>query len=200
MLGFIHITKTGGTDIKDKNENDNIEYGLNHFENALFYKQKQMKCFTILREPIDRYISLFYYNMFGSNKYYKYDNTYNNINDFIDEHYNNRTLIDKYEDGIQFKAQVEWLQEADDDNTFIILFDKNNLIKNIKEMCLFNNIDFMYNNNIEKINTTNYENIVELTENSKNKIKEMYIDDYILYNKLLKLNKQFCKLSELNNK
>jgi hypothetical protein len=199
MLGFIHITKTGGTNIKDKNKNEEIIYGSYHNENASYYKNKKIKCFAIIRDPIERYISLFYYNTNGSNKYKKKDNTFKNINNFVDTHYKDRNFIKKYENGIQFQKQVEWLKEADLSNTFIVKFDKKNLINNIRELCNFNNINFIYNDNIKNINTTNYNNNIELTEDSKNKIIEMYIEDNNLYSKLLSLNKSFCKLEELYN-
>lgn len=199
MLGFIHITKTGGTNIKDKNENKNILYGSYHNENASFYKTKNVRCFAILREPIERYVSLFYYNTKGSNKYkVRPDRRNNNINDFVNSHFNDRDLINKYEGGMQFKKQIEWLQNGDNDNIFIVKFDKKNLIQNIRQFCQHNKIPFFYNEqNVLNINVTNYRNVVELTEDSKKKIIEMYKEDYVLYNKFVLLNKPFCKLSDI---
>lgn len=199
MLGFIHITKTGGTNIKDKNKNNNIKYGNYHNETAMTYKNNKMKCFAILRNPIERYVSLFYYNTQGSNKYKKTNNIKMNINNFVSQHYENKTLIDKFERGMQFKKQVEWLENADIDNTFLVMFSKNNLINNIREMCKYIGIDFIYDSNINNINVTNYDNSLELTEDSKNKIIEMYLDDYNLYNKFVNLNKPFSTLSEIYN-
>lgn len=198
MLGFIHITKSGGTNIKDKNKNDNIIYYSYHDEDALFYKTNQMKCFAILREPIDRYVSLFYYNMKGSEKYEKKDDYYTDINIFVNDHYNDRNLINKYENGGQFKKQIEWLQDADMTDTFIVKFDKQNLINNIRNLCDFNGIKFIYDDNdTNNINITNYIDIVELTEDSKQKIKKMYIEDVVLYDNLNCLNKSFCRLGEI---
>jgi hypothetical protein len=197
MLGFIHITKTGGTDIKDKNENKELSYGRYHFETASFYKEKNMKCFSIIRHPVDRYISLYYYNTQGSSKYKcKRDGTYNDINHFVFEHYVNRRLINKYEGGMQFRKQIDWLANGNPNKTFIVKFDKEKLVNNITEMCKFNNIDFRYKQT-ERINITNYDNKVELSQESRDKIKEMYKEDLLLYQKLNKLNKPFCKLSEI---
>ena len=198
MLGFIHITKTGGTNIKDKNKNNNIIYGAYHYETALTYKNNKMTCFAIIRNPIDRYISLFYYNTQGSNKYAKKDDVNMDINTFVCNNYVNKHLIDKYENGMQFKKQVEWLEHANANNTFLVMFSKNNLINNITEMCKYNGINFIYDSdNNNKINVTNYKNSIELTEDSKNKIVEMYADDYKLYNKFVSLQKPFCTLSEI---
>jgi len=221
-LGFIHITKTGGTNLKDKNKNPNIHYEFYHFEDALHYKNKQMKCYAIIRCPVERYISLFYYNTRGSDKntiehlfnyntcyslYYSSlspnnisikDYVYENINEFVDLHYNNRNFINRYEDGLQFKKQVDWLQNGDKENTFLVLYDKKELINNVAKMCDSLGFKFIYNNNNENINNTKYQNMYELTEESKRKIIEMYKDDYILYEKIKMLNKPFCKLSEIN--
>jgi hypothetical protein len=65
-------------------------------------------------------------------------------------------------------------------------------------MCKYNEIDFLYeDDDKENINVTYYNNFVDLTEDSKMKIREMYSEDCELYEKLVKLNKPFCKLSEL---
>jgi hypothetical protein len=197
MLGFIHITKTGGTDIKDKNENKEIIYGQYHFETAALYKEKKMNCFAIIRHPVDRYMSLYYYNTQGSSKYRsKKDGTYTDINHFVFEHYANRHLINKYEKGMQFRKQVDWLANGNPNKTFIVKFDKVNLVNNIAEMCKFNKITFRYKQT-ERVNITNYDNMVELSKESREKIKEMYKEDLILYKNLMKLNKPFCKLSEI---
>jgi hypothetical protein len=194
MLGFIHITKTGGTNIKDKNKNKEIIYGNYHNENAEYYKNKNMKCFSIIRNPLDRYISLFYYNTYGSNNYNK-NNPIMNINDFVNKHYNNN-LFANFENGTQFRKQISWLNNGDPNNTFIILYDKKNLIDTIRDFCKNINIDFIYDN-YNNINETKYKNYQELTEESKQKIKEMYKEDYLFYDNFLKVNKPYCKLSEI---
>jgi hypothetical protein len=201
MLGFIHITKTGGVNLKDKNKNTEILFGDYHYENAEMYKKKNIKCFTIMRDPVERYKSLFYYNTRGSNKYKKTDKYYNamtdDINFFVNEHFKDKNLINRYEKGWQFKKQVDWLENADPNETFIVKYDKENLINNIRELYSYNKINFIYDDKSNNINTTNYINARELSEESRDKIKEMYIEDIKLYNKLTALNKPFCKLSEL---
>ena len=54
-VGFIHITKSGGTNIKDKNKNNELYFGRYHTEDALYYYNKEMPCFAILRNPIERF-------------------------------------------------------------------------------------------------------------------------------------------------
>lgn len=197
-LGFIHITKSGGTNIKDKNKNNELYFGRFHEEDALYYYKKQMPCFAIIRNPIERYESMFYYNTFGSNKYSK-SNNIEDINLFIDKHYDNPKFINKFENGTQFRKQVSWLN---DNNCYIILFDKKNLINNIEKFLLDEfSIHYKYDYERKRINVSNMKEKVQLTQNSIDKIKKLYHEDVQLYNNLLGYQqrnlKNYCKLNEL---
>lgn len=198
-VGFVHITKTGGTNIKDKNKNTELVFGGYHNEDSLYYYKKKMHCFAIIRNPIERYESLFYYNSFGSNKY-KRSNDIQDINLFVDAHFNDPNFIKKFENGTQFRKQSSWLN---DNNCYIISFDKEDLVKNIKDFLLDEfSIDYKYNFESKNINITNYSNNkVELTQSSIDKIKKMYHEDVDLYDSLLEYQKKnsklFCKLNQL---
>lgn len=197
-VGFIHITRTGGTNIKDKNKNNELYFGPYHFEDALHYYKKEMACFAIMRNPIERYESLFYYNTYGSDKYKK-SNNIKDINIFVNEHYNNPWFTKKFELGHQFRKQVSWLN---DNNCYIILFDKEKLVKNIKHFLLDEfSIDYKYDFETNNINMSKINEKVELTQDSIDKIKKLYHEDVELYNNLLEYQKRngtfFCKLKEL---
>ena len=197
-VGFIHITKSGGTNIKDKNKNNELYFGRLHDEDALYYYKKKMPCFAIIRNPIERYESMFYYNTFGSNKYSK-SNNIKDINLFVDKHYDNPKLIDKFENGTQFRKQVSWLN---DNNCYIILFDKKKLVNNIEKFLLDKfSIHYKYDYEGKRINVSNMKEKVQLTQNSIDKIKKLYHEDVQLYNKLLRYQqrnlKNYCKLNEL---
>ena len=197
-VGFIHITKTGGTNIKDKNLNKELYYGGYHSETAQHYFNKNIPCFAIIRDPIERYKSIFYYNKYGSNKYRKYNNI-NDINTFIDKHYKNQAYVNKFENGIQFRKQVSWLNN---DNAYIILYDKRNLITNIEHFLLNEFlIKFKYDYSGKNINVTNTSKHVPLTKNSIDKINKLYREDVQLYNKFIQYtknkNKCYCKIKEL---
>jgi len=197
-VGFIHITKTGGTNIKDKNKNNELYFGSLHNEDALYYYKRQMPCFAIIRNPIERYESMFYYNTFGSNKYTK-SNNIKDINLFVDKHYDNPEYIKKFENGTQFRKQVDWLN---DNNAYIILFDKKNIIENIENFLLDEfSIDYKYNYEGKIINVSNIKEKVQLTQNSIDKIKKLYHEDVQLYKNLLEYQQRnlkcYCKLKEL---
>ncbi len=197
-VGFIHITKNGGTNIKDKNKNVEIYFGKYHNEDANYYYEKEMSSFAIIRNPIERYESLFYYNTYGSDKYRKTNNI-KDINEFVNKHYDNPSFTNRFEQGMQFRKQISWLNN---DNSYIILFDKEQLVKNI-ETFLFNefSIHYNYDYNRKRINVSKIKNKVELTEDSIDKIKKLYHEDVELYNKLLEYQKQnfksYCKIKEL---
>ena len=197
-VGFIHITKSGGTNIKDKNKNKELYFGEYHNEDAVYYYKKQMPCFAIIRNPIERYESMFYYNTYGSNKYTK-SNDIKDINLFVDKHYDNPDFIDKFENRTQFRKQVSWLNN---NNCYIILFDKKNLIKNIENFLLDEfSIHYKYNYQGERINVSNIKEKVKLTQKSIDKIKKLYHEDVQLYKKMLEYQQRnlkfYCKLKEL---
>lgn len=197
-VGFIHITKTGGTNIKDKNKNKELYFGDYHREDAIYYYKKKMPCFAIIRDPIERYESMFYYNTFGSDKYEK-SNNIKDINLFVDKHYNNRKFIRKFEEGTQFRKQISWLNN---NNSYIILFDKKNLVKNIEKFLLDEfSIDYKYNYEEKRINVTNINKKEQLTQSSIDKIKKLYHEDVELYEKLLEYQQKnlkfYCKIKEL---
>lgn len=197
-VGFVHITKNGGTNIKDKNKNNELYFGIYHNEDALYYYKKQMPCFAIIRNPIERYESMFYYNTFGSNKYSK-SNNIKDINLFVDKHYDNPKFINKFENGTQFRKQVSWLN---DNNCYIILFDKKKLVNNIEKFLLDKfSIHYKYDYEGKRINVSNIKKKVQLTQNSIDKIKKLYLEDVQLYNNLLGYQQRnlkfYCKLKEL---
>ena len=122
---FIHITKNGGTNFKmnilDKRKEKNISYfgahdKIENIDDNTIY-------FAFLREPVDRYISLFKYNMFGSNGYRK-NGDYTDINTFVKNHHKNRNMVKKYEN-IQFDQQTKWLYYTNKPKfLYVILYDK----------------------------------------------------------------------------
>jgi len=149
-IGFVWIPKTGGTDL--------TTYFREHCQNIIIPnihnttgKDYSIPCFTILREPIEKFISAFTFlnirnrpNLLKENSWITVDNindffnskskyyieepiiNFNNINDFLDNISDNDLT-----DTIFFQQQYTWLNN---DNMYIVKYDNINLYKNIIEM------------------------------------------------------------------
>jgi hypothetical protein len=206
-LGYIHIPKTGGTDTNNNFISilyDKYNFGIknpynNHSFDAQYYKKNEIKCFCVLRDPIDRFISIFkFYNQTNINLL--------NINNFIIEE---KEMITNYINDDQntndynytfFSNQSNWLLNADNDNTYIIKYNdiNNNINYNIFLSAEFglkiNDNDFSY----DKENVSNTDNLIlDLTNDSLNFINNLYSNDIALYNKLNSMTQVYCKLSDL---
>lgn len=124
---------------------------------------------------------------------------FKDINLFVDKHYDNPKFINKFENGTQFRKQVSWLN---DNNCYIILFDKKKLVNNIEKFLLDKfSIHYKYDYEGKRINVSNIKKKVQLTQNSIDKIKKLYHEDVQLYNNLLGYQQRnlkfYCKLKEL---
>ena len=100
-IGFIHIPKTGGKDFEKKYRKYNQIYlyndaNLKHELEGAYWKRKGLESFAIIREPFERFISIFLYFTIGSNIETKFEKTQiNDINVFIEKmkNYNRHFLI-----------------------------------------------------------------------------------------------------------
>jgi hypothetical protein len=203
-IGFIHITKTGGTDLKDKltdlpkEEKLPIHCDKYHKEDALFYKDINIPCFAIIREPVSRFISAFKYNTKGSNINMR-NLHIKTLADFIKIIRKKPSYLNNFENGIQFKKQVEWLN-GDNDKTFILKYNDDNNCHNIKNFLKEEfDIDYIYDIQSKKKNVSN-ECDCNITEDDVEFIKQLYKEDVELYEKFDKLNVPYIKLSQLYSK
>lgn len=203
-IGFIHITKTGGTDFKDKltsltkEEKIPICYYKYHNEDAFFYKQNNIPCFAIIREPVNRFISAFKYNTKGS-EIYCHNLHIKSLSAFINILKKKPSYLNNFENGIQFKKQVEWLN-GDNDDTYILKYNDDNNYYNIKHFLKEEfSIDYTYDIQSKKKNVSN-ECDCNITEDDVEFIRQLYKEDVELYERFDKLNVPYIKLSELYSK
>lgn len=139
--GFLHITRTGGTAVKRfilENYKDYFSLdGLedNRFLDSSFFDNP----FLILRDPLDRFISLYYYWIYGS-EINKSTTPRYSMSDFI-LFLNKRSceLITKHTNFETFREQADWIKPGDYKKTVVILY-KENLSNSMIELLNYHNI------------------------------------------------------------
>jgi hypothetical protein len=197
-IGFIHIPKTGGANFKHKNKSNLIDFGKHHDEDARYYEIKGIPCFAIVRDPVDRFISAFKYNVSGSETFGR-NYPIKDINLFIENIKTDKFFLNNFEEGIQFKKQVDFLN-GDPDNTYIIRYSNDYLVSDIIEFLQKEfDIDFIYDYFSENINISNDTANYEMSEENRAYILDLYKDDVILYNKLKTVTDVFITQTELDN-
>lgn len=198
-IGFVWIPKTGGTDLTTyfKEHYQNIILSYSHTNTGRDYT---IPCFTILREPIEKFISAFkFLNIVNYRNKYKQDDE-NNINSFLDStaiscyspriNFNNiNNFLDKISDNdliasIFFKQQHTWLNN---DSMYIVKYDSIDLYKNITEMLKHGfEIIIKYDNTMvehERLNVSDSTGLqCELTPYNIERLQRLYKKDYDYYN------------------
>lgn len=193
---FIHITKTGGTAVK----NFLNEHYKDHFETFSQLKHHELRAknvknpITIIRDPIDRYISIYNYWKKGSEAHKRQKDWVSNIDTV---HQFTEKLISDW-DSItsafgytwfeHFIPQSEWISPDDYSKTIIIKY-KPDLNKSIQFLLDILNIN--KGKILKKSNITN-KKIENLNEEDLNFINEFYKEDIKLY-KLIHTNPEKFK-------
>jgi len=181
-LIFIHIPKTGGSDLIFsfiKLLSHHLKFIIKepngHITKGSDLINTNIKSFTIMREPIDRFISAFKYYYHSMNK-----TEYSDINLFL-KSYINKT--EELEEIIVFKKQINWI---DCSNIFIIKYDSSNNYSNLG-LFLKNEvgIDFQYDfTNYNKKNVSISDNLnCVLEEKNIVLLKNIYADDIQIYSR-----------------
>lgn len=190
-LKFIHIPKTGGTSIEMAAKRNNLLWGT--FDKSLknhkcvcspwHCPQKvNTYCFCVIRNPYDRFISQFYHE----NKIEDY--TRENLNKFI------KIKIPKIKNNINiddnhFLPQIKFYEKCD----IIISFE--NLQKNLNKLTKLFNLSNLVLDNLpggktqqikRKSSIINRLTYLDIEENHRIIIKNIYKSDFDLYNEVKK--------------
>jgi hypothetical protein len=200
-IGFVWIPKTGGSDLT-RYFKEHCQHIIIPDEHNNTGKDYNIPCFTILREPIEKFISAFRFlniRNYGKNKYNNDDENnssdtnindldrlkyvadplihFNNINDFLDN-ISNDDLINI----IYFQEQHTWLNN---DSMYIVKYDSIDLYENIIEM-LKDEFGITVNYDIidhERLNVSDRTGLqCELTPYNIERLKILYKKDYDYYN------------------
>jgi hypothetical protein len=207
-IGFVWIPKTGGSDLTRyfSEQCQNIIIPDEHNNTGRDYS---IPCFTILREPIEKFISAFRFlhiknyvkNIYkkDNNSSINFDNI-DNIDDFLDNATKNvsdplikvdniNDFLDNISDNdlidiIYFQQQYTWLNN---ENMYIVKYDTIDLYKNIIEMLKHEfEIIVNYDNKIiehERINVSDKTGLqCELTSYNMERLQRLYKKDYYYYN------------------
>lgn len=197
-IGFVWIPKTGGSDLTSmfiKYCNNIIPPVEKHRTTG---KDYNIPCFTILREPIQRFISAFkflnafkFYQHYHDNHHYNIKINNKNINDYLDNISDDELLQNVF-----FKHQYNWLNNND---MYIVKYNSKNTYKNIIPMLknVFEiNVDYNIINH-ERMNVSLETGLqCELTENNTERLKKIYKKDYEYYNIFILNNITYYQLAD----
>ena len=195
---FIHIPKCGGTCVETFFEN--------HYKDRIVGTTHKWVCekdnnpIVIIREPTERFISIYHYWKNGSygrnSRNEEFANKYGNctIKDFIEMFKRNKDAIDNnwmhelvngYMWRLHYFPQIYWIKPEFFGNSIIVLYeeDLNNKIQNLLEYLHVENKGI----HLEKSNITRKkegEDVV-LDEEDMIWLKEEFKEDYDLWNKAM---------------
>jgi hypothetical protein len=197
---FIHITKNGGSAIElyfFRNYKDYI-FGTTHKWTAT----KDNNPIVIVREPYERFISMYNYWKNGSHgrnsRPQDFNDKYGNhtIKDFIQMIKDNKSqeLVIGFMWREHYKPQVAWFPQETYENAIVLIFveDLNEKVQNL--------IDYLGipNKNIplERYNITRKKEgeVVVLDEEDKAFIREKYKDDFVIWDNVLNHPEMFKKV------
>lgn len=204
-LLFIHIPKTGGTYVENLLKESGYDVGINDKFLQSYnkcklakVKGKKSKCkcsfwhtppkynnkinfnnfitFTIVRNPIDRFVSEFNYNKYGDlERFSKKLNSKSNINDFAKFIRKNKNV---YKGNCHLLNQSEYLTDYYGNKVENILHQEN-LNEELLNFSNKYNLNINFDKNVERNFKDKNSSVLDLSNDSIEIIKDYYKNDFI---------------------
>jgi len=191
---LIHIPKTGATGL----EKDTMKCGIHGggHKNTEKVLEKKYKVFVIIRDPVDRMFSQFYYWKQGSSssqyrrsefQITEHNKIYPNLTSFIFSLQHGsvlaRAIINTnmgFTWSDHFAQQMKWL-DGTHENTYLICYDKNTLSERVNDFFQHFNINCTMKNSI--VNPTKVHMYETLPLDQERWIRKRYSEDFSLWDK-----------------
>jgi hypothetical protein len=184
-FSFIHPTKCGGTAVEN--------FLLENYSKYFVMQTHHKLCCTnynnpiiIIRDPIERFISLFNYWKYGSeifirDKFFLEKNKNITIKEFISLMKENKTntLFYSFTWDKHFQKMNHWINNTDYKNIIILTY-KNDMNYTIQKMLRLFNIPNIVDKKVEKCNISKGKEQVILDEEDIDFIKEYFKEDFDL--------------------
>lgn len=204
---FIHIPKNAGFAIKSYIHNNNLDIKTDKstHENVKRINNKDHHtelCETnnnpiiIIRDPLERFKSLYYYWKYGNMSQKKKKPKDTNITSFIDifkmSEEQRVNIYDNHFWDVHLKKQTFWINNVDYKNITVIKYN-DNIINSFNKLLdnrfISGNMSRLY------VNITNYgDDDYNLSSDHLQFLKEYYHDDFVLYETVEKQPELFKKV------
>lgn len=185
MYQLIHIPKTAGTTFNKYLIRYYNEYFLS-IESMYSLAPHSVRCkdvenpVVIIREPYDRFLSVFNYFNNGSELWFN-NKTNVSVLDFLNQQFEPKYNYFWY---AHTNNQSWYINEKDYKKTIVVVYNKNMQINLIN---LLSSLGIDIKKNIPELQVSNITSYtkVTLSNKEKNMVYKKYIKDFILYNKII---------------
>lgn len=189
LYTFVHPTKCGGTAVEDflhENYQQYFQLIKGHGQTCLNHNNP----IIIVRDPIDRFKSIYKYWKYGSDKFTRkkeFNEKFGQINikDFIQLLKNNdtKTLYRGYTWDLHFKPITNWIKNTKLENIIILKY-KNDIDSSVQKLVQTLNLNIVPKN-VSHVNITKkIDEKIILDEQDMTFIREYYCSDFELWNKI----------------